>query len=87
MFKNYFSLASLLTIMGVSLIAHVGCREQLPAGQAGVAYIETDDGGLERLDEVRPAERTTVPEHEPATQTPATKAANKGPVDGGGVEV
>jgi protein SCO1 len=64
--------------VGVPMLT-VGCREQQSSapGQAGVAYIETEDGKLERLDDVRFPTRTLPPADQRAGQSPEPSAPPK----------
>lgn len=57
-------LASLFLATGVLLVA---CRPQNDptSGQAGVAYVENEDGSFSKASEVRPEKRTIVPVRKP----------------------
>lgn len=75
MVKVYSVLVTLVVIFGVAFIAWRLDRKSMPVDEAGVAYIETEDGTLVKADIVRPAERTRPPE---ADQGNAKSADGKG---------
>jgi protein SCO1 len=58
MIKIYSILTTLVVVFATAFILWRFDRKSLPLGEAGVAYIETEDGKLVQADIVRPAERT-----------------------------
>ena len=58
MIKIYSVLITLAVIFGTAFVLWSFDRRSTPDGEAGVAYIETEDGTLVKADIVRPAERT-----------------------------
>ena len=57
-------LATSLLAIGVLIIMRMQSRDRA-AGEAGVAYVENEDGTLTRASEVRPEKRTIVPVRKP----------------------
>ena len=57
-------LATSLLAIGVLIIMRMQSRDRA-AGEAGVAYVENEDGTLSRATEVRPEKRTIVPVRKP----------------------
>jgi len=87
MIKIFSVLVALLLMCGIVFLAARSKRNQVPEGQAGVMYLETEDGKQVEISDLRPAERTLPP-----TVDDATKLANgsnafvKGPATGGADE-
>ncbi len=67
MIKIYSILTTLVVIFGASFLAWKLNKRPVPEGQAGVAFIQTEDGSVVKAETVRPAERTLPPTK---TQTP-----------------
>jgi protein SCO1/2 len=61
MIKIYSILTTLIVIFAAAYVAWRFERKTVPEGQAGVAYVETEDGSIVRADTVRPPERTRPP--------------------------
>lgn len=61
MIKIYSVLTTLVVIFGAAYVAWRLDKKPTPDGQAGIAYIETEDGKLVKADVVRPPERTRPP--------------------------
>ncbi len=61
MIKIYTVLTTLVVIFGAAYIASRFNKVPIPEGQAGVAYVQTEDGKVVKADIVRPPERTKAP--------------------------
>jgi len=64
MIKIYSILTTLIVIFGAAYVAWRLDRQTVPESQAGVAYIETEDGSIVKADIVRPTERTQPPKRD-----------------------
>jgi len=73
MIKIYSILTTLIVIFGVAYVAWRMDRKTISEGQAGVAYVESEDGSIVKADIVRPAERTQPPT---VNKTGAVKTAD-----------
>lgn len=74
MLKIYTVLTTLVVIFGAAYVAWRFDRKSMPDGQAGVAYVQLEDGKVIEADIVRPAERTQPPKVE---KTDTNSAAGK----------
>jgi protein SCO1/2 len=71
MIKLFSIFGTLFVVLGLSYALWRLNRKAVPAGQAGVAYVETEDGTLVKADVVRPLERTLPPKVEHAVSPKA----------------
>ena len=61
MIKIFTALFALLLMCGIVFVAAYSQRSTMPEGQAGVMYLETEDGEKVEISDLRPAERTLPP--------------------------